>query len=506
MAYMFRIMTADQAVAHIQDGAWLGLNAFLALAAPAALHEAIARSYEKTGHPKGLKIYSPCGFGCWDEQKLADRYTLMGAVDTVVTSHFPSIPGIERMAREGKIQAYSMPLGVMSHCVRAAAAGQKGCLSKVGLNLSVDPRLEGAAVNAISHEEWVKLVTIEGEEYLFYRTPRIDVALIKGTSVDPVGNIAFSDECVTGDALALAQATKANGGMVVVQVDRVSHTFERPRNVIVPGILVDIVVVSDQRSIESEVHALSGDIHVPSTQMEYWMRRIESVGKGKTAAASAAHNIIGRRAARELRAGQTVNIGVGTPELVSRYAADSGILRDIVLSVESGGVGGLPAPGNFFGATIGADCIVDMAQQFDYYDGGGLDICFMGALEVDMRGNVNVHRLPNRYVGMGGFANITSSAKTVVFCLPFTAKGLAVSESEGRIHIEKEGGITKFRRSISAVSFSALNALKKGQRVMYITERCVFELVEDGLRLIEVYPGIDRERDIVRRLEFELAR
>lgn len=501
---MFQFMTARQAVDLIEDGDLIGLNTFLALSSAFALHDALMERFAQTGHPRDLSIYAPCGFGDWDERHNADQYCVAGAVKRVMTSHFPSIPGVEKMARENRIEAYNMPLGVMSKCVRAAAAGQKWHLTKVGLNLFVDPTLDGPAVNAVSHEEWVRRVNVAGEDFLYYKTPEVDVALIRGTSVDPAGNICCAGECVTVDALALAQLTHARGGKVIVQVERVSSTFERPRNVILPGILVDVVVVCDRPSFESGLSALSGDIHVPNTHMDYWVGRISSES---TRSVDDVHRAIGRRAVRELKPGQVVNIGVGYPEMVGRCAAKTGILRDIVLTVESGGIGGLPAPGHYFGATIGADCIVDMAQQFDFYNGGGLDICFMGALEVDRRGNVNAHRVPGgKFVGIGGFADITFAAKTVVFCMSFTAKGLEISQDEeGAVRILSEGERKKFKPEIAAISFSAANALARGQRVLYVTERCVFELTPDGLRLAETAPGIDAQRDIMPLLDFDLA-
>ena len=505
MFQMFRMMSPQKAVALIPDGAWIGLNPFLMLSEPFALHTALAERFEQLGHPNNLRIYSPCGFGVWDENRLVDRYAKAGALQCVVTSHYNSMPFIQKMAGEGALEAYCLPMGAMSHSLRAAAAGQMGLLSRVGLNIYVDPLLDGPGVNEKSREEWVRRVDVCGEPHLYYKVPKLDIALIKGTSVDPVGNICFSDECVTCDALALAQATKSNGGLVIVQVDRVSHIFERPRNVIIPGILVDVVVVvEDDESHETELKALRGDIHVPSSQMDYWMHKIQTESSGNRAqVADTAQEIIGERAARSLRPGDIVNIGIGIPEMVGKAAAKLGILRDIVLTVESGGIGGLPAPGYLFGSTIGADCIVGMAEQFDFYDGGSLSICFMGALEIDMAGNVNVHKLPGRFVGIGGFGNITGGAKTVVFCCTFNTKGLKVQRDEdGKIHIEREGSIPKFKRNIGTISFSAQNALKRGQRVIYVTERCIFALTEAGLVLETVFEGIDPVRDILNQLPF----
>jgi propionate CoA-transferase len=238
--------------------------------------------------------------------------------------------------------------------------------------------------------------------------------------------------------------------------------------------------------------------------MDYFINKISTTKLKKKAHGDQTIDIIGERAANELKPGHIVNIGVGFPEMAGQYASKRGILKDIVITVEAGGIGGLPAPGVAFGATIGADMISDMAAQFDFYDGGGLDICFLGGLEADADGNVNVHKLDGFYPGIGGFANITHSTKTIVFCMSFTTKGLIAANENGKISIKQEGNIRKFKKDISAISFSAKNALKRGQRVLYVTERCVFELTDKGLTLTEVYPGVDEKTQIRNLLDFEV--
>jgi len=363
--------------------------------------------------------------------------------------------------------------------------------------------VDTCAINGISKKELLKIHELEGKEYLQYPTPKIDVAFIRGTTVDPNGNISFEKEYLTVDALAMAQATKRNGGKVIVQVECVSHVFTRPRSVIVPGILVDAVVVCDRQAESWEYNpALSGDVHVPSTHMDYFVKKLSTTKGEKAGAGDHTADIIGNRAARELRPGQIVNIGIGIPEMVGIHASRLGILKDIAITVEAGGVGGLPAPGVAFGATIGADMICDMATQFDFYDGGGLDICFLGGLEADAQGNVNAHKLAGGYSGIGGFANITYATKTIVFCMSFNTKGLVAVEENGEVRIKREGIIPKFKKQVSAISFSGKNAIKRGQRVLYVTERCVFELTDRGLALKEVYPGIDEETQIRDLLDF----
>ncbi len=503
---MFRIMSKEDAIRQIPDGAVIAVNSFLALSNPETLHRAVYERFAATGSPRNLTILCAAGFGGWDAAKFAEPYVAAGAVRRVIAGHYASMPVTTRMALNGAIEAYNLPLGVMSHTIRAMAGGHKGYLSKVGLGIYVDPRKEGPGLNDISKEELVRVMEVDGEEYLHYTLPKPDVAFLKGTTVDANGNISFEGEFVTVDALSLAQLTKANGGKVIVQVGRVSHFFSRPRSIVVPGILVDAVVVDEREEMLAVDQTLSGDIHVPPAHMDYWMARLSKDNPKKRPVGDASPGIIGSRGAKELAAGNVVNIGIGLPEMVADYASKMGILKDITLTVEAGGVGGLPAPGVAFGATIGADMICDMAPQFDFYDGGGLDICFMGGLEVDEKGNVNAHRLPNGYTGIGGFANITAGTKAVVFCLTFNAKGLKTAlKPDGSVEIVSEGTLPKFKKKIGSISFSAEQALKSGRRVLYVTERCVFELCEEGLRLKEVYPGIDVQRDILDRMEFAPA-
>jgi len=505
---MFKIISAGDAINMIKDGDCIAINSFLAWSNPESLHDALYERIAETGSPKNLRLFCAAGFGIWDENRLADRYIKLGAVKEIVAGHFGSMPAATKMALTGEIEAYCLPLGVLSHTIRSAAAGKDWHVSEVGIGIYCDPRIDTYAINDISKRELVRVKEIEGKDYLLYDTPKIDIAFIKGTTVDPNGNISFEKEYLMVDALATAQATKRNGGKVIVQVERVSHEFSRPRNVIVPGLLVDAVVVCEKENETGEYNpALSGDIHVPATHMDYYINKLSektrksgSDGKYRDMAA----DIIGDRAARELKPEQIVNIGIGIPETVGKHASNQGLLKDIYITVEAGGVGGLPAPGLAFGATIGADMICEMATQFDFYDGGGLDICFLGGLEADMHGNVNAHKMEGYFAGIGGFANITYSTKNIVFCLSFTTKGLKVLKDNEKVIIENEGSIKKFKKNVSAISFSGKNAIERGQRILYVTERCVFELTKSGLKLKEVYPGIDEQSQIRDLLDFEV--
>ena len=502
---MFKILTADEAAALIPDGAVIGLNSFVGTANPEKLHDAITERFRATGHPKNLTLVSSAGFGLFDPNRGAENYIREGAVGKIICGHFGAMPSTKKLVLEDRFEAYNLPLGPMSHAMRAQAGGHDSYITKVGLGIFADPRVEGPGLNAVSHDDTlVKVVEIEGEEYLRYRLPAFDIALIKASSVDAKGNISFEGEYSTIDALSIAQLTRRNHGKVIVQVDRVRSDFSRPRDIILPAVLVDVVVVCEPERDNEAFGTLSGDIHVPASHMQYWYHRLEreNAKSGKSRGDEA--EIIGRRAAKELKRGDIINIGVGIPEKVSKYAAAAGILQDLTLSVESGGTGGLPAGGPEFGAMIGADAICDMSMQFDFYDGGGLDVCFMGALEMDRFGNVNAHRGADQASGIGGFGNITAATKKVVFCLTFDTKGLQVTEEDGRVCIRQEGTVPKIVEKVRSISFSGERAIRNGQQVLYATERCVFTLRPTGLALLEVYPGVDKQRDILDRLPFPI--
>ena len=499
---MYQIINKEQAAALIKDGDCIFINCFLALGHADAIHQGILERYQATGRPKDLTLMSTAGFGGWIEDKFAETYVAAGAVRRVINSHYPTMPTSTRMIAEEKMEGYGIPLGTISHALRAMAGGKKDFLTQMGLGLYVDPRLDGPAMNSISHDELVRVVEVDGEEYLKYTLPQPDICIIKATTADAMGNLTFEDEYMYADALAAAQATHAHGGKVLVQVDRLSSCPARPRTVIVPGVLVDYVVVAEREITDEAILTMTGGKHVPAAHVDYWLSRLTGSAPARKESRDQSPQLIGKRAAEELHAGDVVNIGVGLPEMVGPAASQSGILQDVTMTVESGGVGGMPVPGRVFGATLNADMIYDMASQFDFYDGGGLDVCFMGALEVDKEGNVNVHRRPDRYVGIGGFGNITSASRTVVFCFNFRSHGLIVQEEAGQVQIVQEGSIEKIKEKVSTISFSARKAHERGQKVLYVTERCVFRLGEKGLCLCQVYPGVDMQKDILDQLSF----
>ena len=501
---MYEIMSSDEAIRLIRDGDCICVNSFVGIENPVELHEALYKRYQKMQSPNHLTIISSAGFGVWDENRNAEGYIRDGAVDRLICGHFGAMPSTKKLVLEDHFEAYNLPLGCISHAIRAQAGGLPGALSKVGLDIFVDPRKDGPGINRISIDDsLVKYVEVDGEEFLYYKLPKITVALIKGTAADRKGNITFDDMFMSGDALSICQAVKANYGKVIVQVDRLVDTPARPRNAIIPGCLVDAIVVVEPEEKDDSLKALTGSFEIPYDDWSSWNDKIDAIS-GKAFKNNVAGNIIGRRAAKELRVDDIVNIGIGIPEMVCRHARKNGMLDNVTLTVESGGIGGFPVSGECFGAMIGAASVYDMANQFDLYNNGGLDICFMGALEVDKEGNVNAHRGPGAFAGIGGFANITAKTPTVVFCMTFNTKGLDVSQKKNVVTIHEEGTIPKFVDKVSSISFSAKRAIENGQKVLYVTERCVFRLTPKGLKLIESYPGVDVQKDILDRLPFDV--
>lgn len=488
-----KVISADEAIALIRDGDVVTTTGFVQSCIPEALHAALEKRFVESGAPRDLTLIMTAGAG--DSKGLGTgRLHHDGLLRRVIAANFGRMPKVAQAAQENKILGYNLPQGVISQLYRACAAGQPGLFTKVGLKTYVDPRHGGGRVNSVTRDEIVKLVEVDGEEWLFYTATKIDVAFIRGTSADPSGNLCMSKEALTLDNLAQAMAARNNGGIVVAQVERIVEQGSiKPKDVRVPGMLVDCVVVAEpeqHRMNYGVMHdaALAGEIRVPVTGI-----RKMSLSERK---------IIARRASFELPPNGVVNLGVGAPEGISSVAAEEQVTPYITLTTEAGAVGGVLASGSSFGAATNADCIIDQNQMFDFYDGGGLDMTCLGMAECDGAGNVNTSRFGGRLNGCGGFINISQNARKVVFAGTFTAGGLAVKVDDGRLRILQEGRQRKFVATVEQNTFSGPFAQERGQPVLYVTERCVFNLTKRGLELIEVAPGIDIGRDILAHMDF----
>lgn len=414
-----------------------------------------------------------------------------GLIVRVIGGHWGMGPKMAALAERNLIEAYNLPQGSIAQLLRETGGGRPGLLTSVGLGTFVDPRLEGGKLNAVTREQIVDVVRIQGQEYLFHRAPRLDVALLRATSADEWGNLSFSEEAAFLEALPAAQAVKANGGVVLVQVKYLVQAGSLdPREVKVPGALVDaIAVVPDQ----------------PQTSVQYYQPAFTSIARIPAARLPVLplgpRRVVAQRAIDELAPGAIVNLGVGMPDGIAKIAAERGLLDGFAFAVEHGHIGGIPAGGVEFGAVYNAVASLDSPAQFDFFDGGGLDVAFLGMAQVDRHGNVNASQFGRAIAGSGGFINISQGTRKVVFCGSFTVGARLAVTSDGLL-IEAEGTAKKFVRDVQQVTFSAERARQLGQDVMYITERAVFRLVPEGIELIEIAPGLRLETDILDQMEF----
>ncbi|MCX7252136.1 MAG: malonate decarboxylase subunit alpha [Burkholderiales bacterium] len=488
-----KIVTAEQAIGLIHDGDTLVCSGFGVVGVPDELLLALQQRFESTQSPRELTLIFGGGPGDGKEQGI-NRIALDGLIQRAIGGHWGLVPKLGAMAMDNRIEAWNLPLGVISHLYRDIAAGLPGNVSRVGLGTFVDPRLQGGKVNARTTEELVSVIELAGQELLFYRVPKPQVAFIRASIADPDGNLSIEREALTQDTLAIATAVKNSGGIVIAQVEYLCERASLPaRQVKVPGILVDCVVQA-RPQYHMQTYgtgynpALSGQMRVPLDAlppMPFDERKI-----------------IARRAAFELMPNAVVNLGIGMPEGVADIANEERLLSYMTLTAEPGVVGGVPGSGLNFGSSTNATAQLDMNQQFDFYDGGGLDLAVLGLAECDARGNINVSRFGPKLAGAGGFINITQNSRTVVFIGTFSAGGLKVAVEQGQLRILQEGKHRKFVEAIEQVTFSGEYAARLGKRVLYVTERCVFALSAEGLELIEIAPGIDLERDILSQMAF----
>ena len=459
-----------------------------------ALLSALERRFLTTGTPRNLALFAGAGQGDGEELGL-NHLGHEGLLRRVVAGHWGKMPKVGNLALANRIQAYNLPQGIICQLFRDLAGGKPGTFSKVGLHTFVDPRYGGGRVNAATTKDIVELVEVDGEEWLFYKVGKVQVAFIRGTTADTFGNITMEREAVTLSNLAIAMAAKNSNGIVIAQVERIAERGALPpRQVKVPGILVDCIVVAEphqhRQTVATQYNpAYAGEFRIPHAS-----------------AASTALNerkIIARRAAFELPPNGIINLGIGMPEGVAAVANDEHISHLLTLTVESGVVGGIPSTGADFGTGVNMDAVIDESQQFDFYDGGGLDMACLGMAECDAAGNVNVSRFGGRLTGAGGFINISQNARLVVFVGTFTGAGLKVAVENGKLRILEEGRQRKFLRQVEQITFNGQYAYDRGKPVYYVTERCVFCRVRRGLALIEVAPGIDVARDILPHMDFE---
>ena len=497
-----KIVAARDAARLIRTGDTVAIGGFFGIGLALEVIHELAELYETTdsdaasfGKPRDLTLVwcvSP-GDG---QQRGAQRLAQPGLVKRLIGGHWTAVPALYRLVSGNQVEGYNIPLGPMSHLYRDIAGGRPGHLSRVGLGTFADPRFGGGKLNEKTTEDLIELMMVGGKEYLFYKAFPIDIALIRGTTADPDGNITMEREALTVDTLSLAMAAHNSGGLVIAQVERIADIGTlNARQVKIPGALVDCIVVARSSENHSQTivtpynAAFASEVRVPLTSLEP-MKLDE-------------RKIIARRAAMELRPNSVVNLGVGIPEGVAAIAAEEKCADLMTLTAEPGVIGGIPAGGANFGAATNAQAVIDMPYQFDFYDGGGLDAAFLGLAQADKEGNLNVSKFGPYLAGAGGFINISQNAKKIYFLGTFTAGDFEMSVTDGKLGIERDGKSRKFVNAVEHRTFSGPFAANDDKEVLYITERCVFRLTKQGLELIEIAPGVDIKRDILDKMDFE---
>ncbi len=498
---MVKLITPQEAADLVKDGDTLALGGFGAHCAPDALLEALSQRYQESAHPAGLTVFTGISTGDNSQDDVGmNRIAREGLIDTIIAGHLANPPKISAMAAANQLAAYTLPLGVIAQLLRAIAGKKPGVITSVGLGTFVDPRNEGCKVNDRAREQGrdvVQLVELNGEEYLFYPVLPLNICFLRGTYADEDGNISVEHETLTNTELEMAAAVHNCGGIVVVQVeDLVQRGTIHPRKVRIHNTLVDYVVKTPSPQLHKQHYAtdtyqpaLTGELRIPADAIPPMKMSIRKV--------------IARRGAMDLVPGCVINLGIGIPSGVGSVANEEGIAPQTTLSLETGLIGGVPVEGGGFGCAVNPEVIINGSDVFDLYDGGFLDMTFLGAAEIDEKGNVNVSKFGPRCPGPGGFINISQNTPKVCFMGGFTAGKSQIEVADGKLNIIQDGPGVKFIKNVQQITFSSDYARKTGQEVMYITERAVFRLADEGIELVEIAPGVDLEKDILAHMEFK---
>lgn len=492
-----KFVSANEAVKMIKDNSTIATIGMTLVSASETILKEIERSYLEENTPKNITLVHSCGQS--DRDRGIQHFAHEGLLTRIVGGHWGLQPRVMDMISSNKCLAYCFPQGQFAQLFRSMAGGEPGKITKVGLGTFVDPRLGGGKMNEITKDapDLVDVVTIDGEEYMRYKPIPLDYCIIRGTYVDELGNLTTDEEAMQLEVFSAVLACKKFGGKVIAQAKRIVKAGSlHPKRVIVPGVFIDAVVICDNPEEDHrQTHsfyfdpAYCGDVKEPAAASEPLPMSIRKV--------------IGRRATMEIKENDILNVGTGIPnDTVGGIIAEEGISDDVTLTVESGIYGGLPMGGIDFGIAKNCYALVRHDDQFDFYNGAGVDVTFMGAGEMDPSGNVNATRLGPKPTGAGGFVDITTNAKHVVFCSTFTGKGLKVSFKDGKLVIEQEGALRKLVNTVQQISYNGDIARRKGQKMHYVTERAVFELRPEGLTLTEIAPGIDLQKDVLDQMDF----
>lgn len=491
-----KFISAKEVAKKIENHSIVATGGFVGIGVAEEVLTEIENHYLENKQPTNLTLIYAAGQGDGKSKGL-NHLAHEGMVNKVIGGHWGLAPKLGNLALENKIQGYNLPQGVISHMFRDLASGKKGTISKIGIGTFVDPQLQGGKVNEITSEDIVKEIFIDDERHLYFKAPsKIDFAILRGTLADEDGNISLEKEALTLESLALAMATKNSGGKVVVQVEKkVKNGSINPKLVGIPSIFVDYVVLCSDAKYHHQTFATEYD--------ETFVNSSILLNNTKEKSVLDERKVIARRCAMFLsKDDKILNYGIGMPEGIAEVLRDGNQEHLFTPTVEPGAIGGTPAGGLSFGASVTPQAIIDQPYQFDFYDGGGLDVAFLGLAQCDSNGDINVSKFGPKIAGCGGFINISQNAKKVVFCGTFTAGGLKVQVKDGKINILTEGKSKKFIKEVEQITFSSKTANLNNQPVYYVTERAVFKLSKNGLELIEIAPGVDLEKDILDNMEF----
>lgn len=501
-----KFVSSKDVIKVIKNNSTIAVSGFAGVSVPEELLVKLEERFLSEKEPRNLTFMFAAAQGDGKSRGL-NHIAYQTLIKRVIGGHFNLAPKLAKLMIEDKIQGYNFPQGIMCDIFRNTAKGESETISKIGLNTFVDPRVEGGKVNKSSKEDLVELININGQNKLLYHNTNIDIAFIKASYSDSEGNISMENEATYSEAFIIAQACKNSNGIVIVQVDNILEFIECSK-VKIPSIYVDYVVCTNDKEHSGQILGekfnkllcTNCNYDNSSDNLKKYIERKKSFNRIEYELTP--KKIIGRRATFEIKDKSIVNIGIGTPEEVSNAAIEYNLFDKMTLTVEPGAIGGIPQSKELFGSSIYPQCIIDQGSQFDFYDGGGIDIAFLGMAEVDKYGNVNVSKFGKRLAGCGGFINISQNARKVVFCGTFTVKNLIIEVVHGKVSIIHEGEKKKFINAVNQITFSYKNAMKNNIDIIYITERCVFKLKEDGLHLIEIAPGIDIDNHILRFMEF----
>ncbi|WP_294373739.1 acyl CoA:acetate/3-ketoacid CoA transferase [uncultured Clostridium sp.] len=515
---MVKFIDSKEAAFLIKNNQVVAVSGFAGLSVPEELIKSLEERYENSKTPKNLTLMFAAAQGDGNTKGL-NHLAHNGLVKKVIGGHFNLAPKLAKMMNQNIVEGFNFPQGVMCNIFRDIARKSKFTLSRIGIGTFVDPRIEGGKVNSITNQDLVELIKLNGEDFLLFHHLNINAAFIKGSYCDSYGNISLDYEATYSEAFIIAQAVKNCGGIVIVQVDRICSGEMKCRSIKIPGIYVDYVVVTSSNNENSQAlgmkynsmitayHDIDGNENINLDRKNYNINSPENINIKRNFMSGQKtlnpRKIIGRRAACELKKGDIVNVGIGIPEEVSKAAEESGMHKYITLTVEAGPIGGVAQSGKLFGASLKPQCIIDQVNQFDFYDGGGLDTAFLGMAECDKCGNVNVSKFGNRLAGCGGFIDITQNTNKIVFCGTFVAKGFEMYMINGKVKIINNNRTIKFKKMVNQITFNGSIASDLGKDVIYVTERAVFKLLKGRLYLIEKAPGVDIQKDIIDLMDFE---